>query len=95
MAPTPGASGIFLDDGVLVMFSSPTGEDDVRPAGQVTTMEPEPIAHAVEEPANPQLRLRIYTPDQSHAGAALRGGHDVGHELLLRQSAARIPERRR
>lgn len=57
-----------------------SGEDQVRFARQILAVQPEPIAHGVNHPANGQLRLCIAALDRRHTAAALLWCQDIGHE---------------
>lgn len=55
------------------------GEDDVRPARQMTAMEPETETERMKTPAQGHLRFRVGSPNPSHDLAADLGGNDIRH----------------
>lgn len=62
---------------------APSAEDDIRLARKVPGMEPKPVAHRVQEPANGHFRSRVPASDTAHEGAPLGRAHDVGPNIRL------------
>jgi hypothetical protein len=54
-------------------------ENNIRRAGKIAAVKPEPIPHPMQSPAHGQLGGRIPGPDPRHVGAAL--GVYPGHGL--------------
>lgn len=48
----------------------PQGKHHVRPSGEVAAMEAISIPHAVNQPADNHLRLRVNGTDKRHSAAA-------------------------
>jgi len=46
-------------------------ENDIGIAGKIAAVEPEPVAHRMQHPANGQLGLCILPPNPAHQEAAL------------------------
>ena len=57
------------------------GQHDVRPAGQIIAMQPEPKAALVQKRAHDLFGLRVLGTDLRHYAAALFGRESVGHGL--------------
>jgi hypothetical protein len=60
--------------------SLPLGQHDIRPARQVTYVQPEPIAHAMECGTNQQFRLCVLAANPTHIPAAAFFCESVDHE---------------
>lgn len=58
-----------------------TRKDDVRFAGQVFNMQPEPISESVGKAPYNDLGLGVLTANGSHNCGALGGGSRVGHDF--------------
>ena len=55
------------------------GKDEIRLARQVLAVQPEAVAHAVDEAADQQLDLAVLGADAAHQLAALLLRYCVGH----------------
>lgn len=64
------------DDGAVF------GQDDVRVAGQVASMESEAVAEAVEDRPDADLGGGVFALDGGHDAAALFGGELIGHDAV-------------
>jgi len=64
----------------------PAGQDDVRSAWQISTMQSEAEAKAVQKRAHSQLRAGIPGSDSSHVPAAVRTADAIHHSTPLRIS---------
>lgn len=60
------------------------GEDDIRPSGQVLSVEAIAVSHGVEAAPDDHLRLCVAAFDRLHDAPALLGGAGVHNEEIIR-----------
>ncbi len=71
---------------------SPAPEDDVGFSRQILGMQPKPVTHRMQEPADRQLRAGIAALDAAHEGTAMLPAYDI--EPRTRLAPARRSYRR-